>query len=368
MGHSESPFLEAKVNTVTKREIEIEPFDAEEATEVEWAAVNEFRNVMQRERFPDDPPESVARTRSLFLPLPTHLEIRRWAAWHTDGHGEKRVVGYARAVFILEDNLHLCDFGIDVLSAFRRQGIGARMLALISEEAQRRGRTLLVTSTVAAIPAGEEFMKRMDAQMALESHVNQLDLSDLNRELLQEWQSRAAERASEFELGGWDGPYPEESLADIAALKEAMNLAPRGDLQMEDIRVTPEYLRRAEELMAARGTERWCLYARHTPSGELAGYTEVFWSPDRPTIIQQEDTAVWPKYRNNGLGRWLKAAMLDRVLRERPQARLVRTGNADSNAAMLNINYQLGFRPYLAEKSWQIEVEKALRWCEGRQL
>jgi mycothiol synthase len=353
------------VDTSTKKNLEIRPFDAEEASEAEWAALNDFRNAMQRERFPDDPPESLARTRSLLLPLPTHLEIRRWAAWHANEGGENTMVGYGRAVFILEDNLHLCDFAIDVLSAFRRQGIGAHMFSLISEEAQRRGRTLLVTSTLAAIPAGEEFMQSIGAQMALEAHVNQLDLSDLNHELLQEWQGRATERAAEFEMGGWDGPYPEESLAEIAALKEAMNLAPRGDLQMEDIRVTPEYLRRAEELMTARGTERWSMYVRHTPTGELAGYTEVFWSPDRPTIVQQEDTAVWPKYRNNGLGRWLKAAMLERVLRERPQAKLVRTGNADSNAAMLNINYQLGFRPYLAEKMWQIEVEKALQYVRG---
>jgi GNAT superfamily N-acetyltransferase len=69
-------------------------------------------------------------------------------------------------------------------------------------------------------------------------------------------------------------------------------------------------------------------------------------------------TGVFPQYRNKGLGRWLKAAMLERVMRERPEVKVVRTGNADSNAAMLKINHELGFKPYMASAIWQVELDK----------
>lgn len=75
-------------------------------------------------------------------------------------------------------------------------------------------------------------------------------------------------------------------------------------------------------------------------------------------------TGVFPAYRKRGLGRWLKAAMLDAVLRERPQVRLVRTSNADSNTAMLAINRALGFKPYLAESFWQVETDTVLRYLD----
>ncbi|HEY8597775.1 MAG TPA: hypothetical protein VIL85_05050 [Thermomicrobiales bacterium] len=48
--------------------------------------------------------------------------------------------------------------------------------------------------------------------------------------------------------------------------------------------------------------------------------------------------------------------MLDKVLHERPQFRFIRTSNADSNAAMLAINHQLGMKPYIANTIWQVNL------------
>ena len=112
-------------------------------------------------------------------------------------------------------------------------------------------------------------------------------------------------------------------------------------------------------LWGVRGIERWMMYAREEATGEYAGFTEVFWNGDRPSLLQQGGTGVWARYRNRGLGRWLKAAMLERVLRERPQVRLVRTDNADTNQAMLDINIQLGFKLFMEVTAWQIETEKS---------
>jgi RimJ/RimL family protein N-acetyltransferase len=180
----------------------------------------------------------------------------------------------------------------------------------------------------------------------------------LNRDLVRAWQAQARERATDFELGLWEGAYPEEELQDIVALFEVMNSAPRDQLEMEDWRVTPEHLRQMEKQNRARGTTRWTLYAREKSTRKFAGFTEVFWNSNRPQILNQGATGVFPHYRGKGVGRWLKAAMLDKVLRDRPHVRFIRTGNADSNAAMLEINNQLGFKPYISRCVWQVEREK----------
>ena len=57
--------------------------------------------------------------------------------------------------------------------------------------------------------------------------------------------------------------------------------------------------------------------------------------------------------------------MIHKVLTERPEVAWVRTGNADSNAPMLKINQEMGFRPYCAEAFWQLAVADARAYLDG---
>jgi GNAT superfamily N-acetyltransferase len=192
----------------------------------------------------------------------------------------------------------------------------------------------------------------------MEAHTNQLRLADLDRSRIADWIERGQQNLAEFELGFWEGPYPEEKIQGIADLYELTNQQPLGDLEIEDTHMTPEQLRQIEKNSFARGNQRWTFYISDRATGKFIGYTEMVWNPNRPDLLRQDMTGVFPQYRNLGLGRWLKAAMLEKVLKERPQAKYVRTGNADTNAAMLKINTELGFKPYMADTIWQVELQK----------
>ncbi len=51
--------------------------------------------------------------------------------------------------------------------------------------------------------------------------------------------------------------------------------------------------------------------------------------------------------------------MLEKIVHEHPEVKFVRTNNADSNGAMVKINKELGFKPYMATCLWQVETEQA---------
>jgi GNAT superfamily N-acetyltransferase len=335
--------------------VEIRRLDPQTATDAEWRALNALNNILEAEFFPEDPPQKLETTMSHVRDIPAYVDARRWHAWQGD-----ELVG--RGVFSIwspNDNRHLADFWVGVRPDMRRQGIARRLLAPIVAAAEQEQRRLLVTWTNDRVPASDSFLNRLGAHMGLESHTNQLRIADVDLDQLRAWQERARQRAPEFQLGFWEGAHPEELIPAMIEARKGMNLAPMGSIEWEDHITTPEELREQDASRARRGIVRWTMYVREGDSGPIAGYTEVFWDPQYPERLWQEETTVLPPYRNRGLGRLVKAAMLEKVIRERPQVQYVRTGNADSNAPMLKINYDLGYKPYMAERVWQVETTQA---------
>ena len=339
----------------------IERVDVKHATSEQYAAINEFGNVIRAERIPDDPPmpldEEIRRLRN----IPLVVDVLVWLAWD----GARVVADGNLEVLRTEQNAHLVEGRINVRPEYRRRGVGSRLLDRLAGATAREGRSMMIGFTYSTIPAGDAFMERLGAAVGLETHTNQLALEDLNRGLIPLWLGRAKERASGFELILWTNDYPEDQLEAISRVWDSMNRAPRGTLQVEDEHFTEEHIRDFARADRERGNEVWSMAVRERATGNLAGFTEVSWHPNRPEVVQQRGTGVLAEYQNLGLGRWLKAAMLEKILRERPQVKRVRTGNADSNAPMLKINTELGFRPYISHRIWQIELAQVQGYLDS---
>ncbi|MDB5044173.1 MAG: acetyltransferase, partial [Deinococcus sp.] len=173
-------------------------------------------------------------------------------------------------------------------------------------------------------------------------------------ELLDRWCARP--ESDSYRLHIWT-TLPDAYLDRAADLMGVMNSAPKGDLDVDDWTITPEMIRGWETMMAKEGEVCLTLAAEDLATGTLAGYTQLFWHPQRASIGYQGATAVRPEYQGAGLGKWLKAAALRELPTFCPGTRFIRTNNANVNAAMLAINVQMGFLPYAAVTEWQIKLD-----------
>ena len=325
-----------------------------------------YSNVLQAEILPDEPPTpvelAIASTRS----MPKRYRILSVRARSADG----KLVGAASAAVDpdVKENLDLMFLNLSVLPDHRRRGLGSQLLAHLLGFAAAEGRTRLLGRTNERVPAGGEFARALGAEPKQAGHVNHLMLDGVDRQLLDRWAAEGPMRAQGYELVGFDNRVPDDMLDDFVDLVHVMNTMPRDDLEVEDEQVTPAQIREREERHAAVGGEDWTLVARHVESGALAGFTDLGWNPSNPSVMWVGATGVKPEHRGKALGKWLKAVMTIRVLDERPEVTEIRTGNADSNDAMLGINRQMGYKPLIADTTWEVGLAELQKRLSGRGL
>lgn len=323
-----------------------------------------FGNILLAELLPDDPPGRVEDAIASHRSTPERMVSTRLRVRDAKG----QLVAGAGSGFDPEhdDNPDMCFFYLNVLPEERRKGIGATLLGHVIDLAKDRGCTRLVSHTNDLKPDGAGFARAVGADAKQATHVNHLPIEAVDRAELERWVADGPARAADYELIGWDGACPEEHLEPFVDLVVVMNTAPRDGLEMNDFTLSTEEWREQEERVAAVGAEVWTLVARHKSDGAFAGFHDVSWHESDPNTVWVGATGVQPEHRGHALGKWLKATMTLRILAERPQATSIRTGNADSNDAMLGINKLMGYRALLAQTTWEISVADAEAWLAAR--
>jgi GNAT superfamily N-acetyltransferase len=249
---------------------------------------------------------------------------------------------------------HVLMVGVAVLPAWRRSGLGRLLLGQSVAVAERRGLRLIMGRTRDNVPSGGQFAQRFGAELAMVGQENRLDLHTVDRTLVQGWVADGPARAPGYRLQFLAGRTPPELIDAVAEAFNVMNTAPRENMDIRDTPVTPDLVRVYEDAIMAAGDDTWAYYAVEEASGRFVGLTNITIRAGASDRVYVGDTGVDPNHRGHALGKWLKAAITERILADLPEVRWVITWNAGSNDAMLGINTQLGFRTVALHTTWQI--------------
>ncbi|HLJ07447.1 MAG TPA: GNAT family N-acetyltransferase [Acidimicrobiia bacterium] len=335
----------------------VQPLDPATCSDDDLAGLHALEAALETEALPGEPVAPLEHTVAELRHGNPFLVRKGWVVRHGDAGSP--IAARASCSFIdVPENRHHAHVTVDVHAAVRGLGIGSALLARAVDAARRWHCTVLDFEARVGGP-GEPFLRRLGAERRLVERRSRCRTADIDRARLEGWVRRAGERAAGYSLLRWTGRCPDDVLADFLMLKGVMNTAPLEALDWDDERITPDQWRLKEAAREGRGIEAWTVCARHDESRDLAGYTEIHLPGTWPEMAWQGDTGVWPKHRDRGLGRWLKAVMALRLLDERPGVRHIETWNAGSNEAMLSINVAMGFRPLENWGDWQIPTAAA---------
>jgi GNAT superfamily N-acetyltransferase len=334
----------------------VERVDLHEAHDRVIERVVALAHAMEAEAVPEDPPrprEAIVarlRTRSQFG------ERTDWLATQGD-----EVVGRCEVWQEKSgSNEHIRDVTPQVLPAHRGQGIGRALFSAAVLSLPDDGSVKLIHGwTSTRVPSGMAFAERLGAKKGLHMRVSQLDLRTIDRDLMRQW---AGVRPPGYRLEVIEGAIPDALMEPALDALRALNRMPREDLHFEDWKFTAEIVRDWERQTKARGQVAWLILAIDE-HGRGAGFTDVTFDPRVPVIVHQGGTAVDPAHQGRDIGKWLKATMAEKILRELPQATHIRTDNAGTNAPMLAINDRMSFREAWWMDIWELTLEDAKRYA-----
>jgi GNAT superfamily N-acetyltransferase len=320
--------------------------DLDTVTDTEIAAIHEMRVAAAAFDRPQDPAPQLEH---LVIRFRDRGPDRRFV--HVVARAGDTIVGHAVLRLSLIDNPHMGMFDLQVHPRHRRQGTGTALLRELLAVMTAEGRPVLLGESFAGT-AGDDFAEALGVRMAQAARTSLLRMADVD------WpdiEAAAAAKHPGYRLEAFVDHVPDELLEGYARAKTAMNDAPHDDADFGDVAYTPETLR-ADGARARTLGEPRVVFAVHEDTGEIAGLTEVLVTAAAPLRSYQEDTAVVPAHRGNGLGLWMKADMLVRLRAERPDVTELITGNAASNRHMLAVNDRLGYRLWSEVHGWQVDV------------
>lgn len=336
--------------------IQIERFDPKTASREQWDIYHRYRRSRAEESdrlddyFPDHEFELMAKHPD---PFGEHFSF----VVPSDG-GFISAMGYYIANPTspgYESNKHLLNASIGVLTPHRRHGIATTLLRMVYDVMTEHSKTVLTFWTEE--DDGHAFLKRIGAEVKQEAAENRLKLAEVDRQMVSDWVKQGRERNPETELIFFENRIPADRFDEVApVLSELLNTIPFDELDHGDIVITPEMMKEWYDRMDQLGADHHTLITREK-DGTISGMTDVEFSPQLADRVGQNFTGVHPDHRGRGLGKWLKAAMLEYIFNRYPDAIWIVTGNANSNDPMLGINKKLGFKKHRSETAYQISYE-----------
>jgi GNAT superfamily N-acetyltransferase len=244
-----------------------------------------------------------------------------------------------------------------VAPSSRRQGVGTALVAHAAEQAALAGRTLLMSGARVGAP-GHAFAESIGARPGMLDVRRVLDVGPTLHASLGGLRTEAEQRSAGYTVRCWPGVTPDDLVAPVCALNNAMADAPHDDA-FEPMIWDADRLRAEDERTVAEGARMYSVVAVQDATGAAAGLTQVFIDPDVAGWGFQGLTAVSREHRGHRLGLLIKVAMLQWLSEMEPNLSQIVTFNAAVNEHMIAVNDQLGHRVSDHFQSLELDVADA---------
>jgi GNAT superfamily N-acetyltransferase len=313
------------------------------------------------EFMPDKPPPSNDRLR-----IGLEEESEDWFIVRYFAFAEDDVIGLLEFGSLKPEspdyskNKELGWFDIFVVGSHRRQGIGTRFAKQAILSLRELGVTKIDTGSVSQ--DGQRFLEQLGATFKSKFSDRNLDLKTMNWSIIDEWLKIRNKIANKWSIE-FHTEITDDFIEQIVDPNHEIicELRSMGGYEFVSTRESEIKDWKDSARWIEKTGEKYSCFLIKDDLGNVIGYTEGGIRKDNPSQFQQYVTGVSKKTRGIGLGKLLKALMLDHIRKEHPDVQKITTSSNDLNDPMHGINNVLGFTSGVTRSNYRILVEESLK-------
>ena len=246
---------------------------------------------------------------------------------------------------------------VNVLPDYRRQGLGSNIFSQVLNNAHDLKLSKIICQT--HHQTGEEFIVNRGGRVVAKESTRSLMMANVDWNLVENWIVQARKRNPSLELV-FKRQVDDSMIPGLAmvSLEIERDLAYLNGNQLDiSYEFEVEEWKRRQLEAVSPNQSRIFLFV-HDGCGEIVGYSNISIQNSDLTFARQGMTALKKDCRGAGIGKLIKAAMLQFIRHNHPEIVKVSTGNNDLNAPIVAINEKLGFSKGVCWTSFEIDVNQ----------
>jgi len=308
---------------------------------------------------PDDTPYPRDLRKKMMIDQNPRSDTHRWLI---TTENDELVIGFAQVNYNTklatnyEQTTHMAVVELGIRKSYRRKGLGSKLLRTVIDHLLKLERITTITSTLSD-ETGINFCNFLRGILVHEEAEFRLHFNKIDWDLIKQWKSTGEKlsKSDGITLEMFE-TCPEDIIQEYTEIyTETLNQRPLGQIPAT-VRVTPETRKEKEKSWITNRGHNWITIITKESDQQISGLTEMVYIPESPYYIEQLLTGVKTEYRGRGLGKWLKAEMIDFIHKKYPKIKFIATDNAGTNVPMISINEKLGFTEHISIKTYQFNL------------
>jgi len=186
----------------------------------------------------------------------------------------------------------------------------------------------------------------MNGKLADEDLSFKLNTEDIDWNNINEWYKKGRDKNPDFKLKLYKGlPKNKERKQELLDLWKLVDMDLPNEENYYDFFSNRDYTTEGCEYIDKNGGVDYFLTLIDAKSNKMIGLTHVCLYSPKPGLASQGISGVMPEYRNLGLGKYLKAAMIKKLIKDFPERfKGLWSDISRENHAILKITKLMGFK------------------------